>query len=321
VDEHSQKTRYAKILKKLYQLLIFYSLVLPVSYNSQSTQNKPLNGSSNSAMMVNGTDHDTCLNKSFSVVFYVIQDTTLAKNISSVQQNEILTVMKVLNNYFARICVTFQNCSTVVIPNYEYNKWTMKVDKDVTDNWYIPNTINIYLVEELVYKPEFEEIGYAHAPGIPGAKFSNKEVMVFQYMTVAPDKKKNIMDLNSSGVQASAVAHAAGHFFGLPDTFSELAGSPMGTYEMVRRTNCDVTGDGICDTEADPFPLSYFPPPGTVPKGAYCRYWPVLKDSAGDYYTPPIDNMMSMYLCRCRFTQQQYNHMARYILKNKWHLH
>ena len=77
----------------------------------------------------------------------------------------------------------------------------------------------------------------------------------------------------------------------------------------------DASGDGFCDTEADPHPI------GEV-QGAPCDFQSGPKDANNDYYTPPLDNYMTYFKpCRCRFTQEQYNFMALTFLLGGTQLH
>jgi hypothetical protein len=307
-------------LKKLYVIALFYSLVCSFAALGQTPGSKGKKTNPNQLQHLTGVGRDTCLNKKFSIVFYIIQDSTQNKNITAIETGTIPVILNILNTGFSRICVSFQSCSTVVIPNYSYNKWTEQAESIVTSSWYTENTINIYLVEYIDDVPEQEMTGYAHAPKVRGAKDSKKDVVVYQYVTIAPDDRDNVLSPNAAGFVGSNALHIMCHYFGLPDTFSEtqLADSII-TREKVRRTNCDIAGDGFCDTEADPFPRGMYPPP--APPHTYCYYYHNHKDLKGDYFTPPVDNIMSMWTCRCRLTQQQYNHMAKFILRNRMNLH
>ncbi len=308
-----KKNRQPAVLKKLF-ILIFFSLVA----NSFSQQNakpkqKPV-GRPALTQMVSATDHDTCLNKKFSIVFYAFQDSAFALNVNAMNTVTIQSIIDTLNARFGRICVSFESCSLKVIPNYEYNTWTEAFDDVVTTNWFTPQTINVYLVEMVVDRPYNEKNGYAHnSQLIYGTRMTNRNAIVINC-------RLGVFEL------AKTTLHVFGHFFGLHDTFAEM-GSPASpppllnymSNEFADRSNCYVNGDLLCDTEADPFPVSYYE--ALPPAGSYCQYYPVIKDGRQDWYTPPLDNLMSMYNCRCRFTQEQYNRMARFILNYRMDLH
>jgi hypothetical protein len=235
--------------------------------------------------LVSALKHDTCLNKKFSIVFYIIADSL--GGWGGLFQPNLDTCIAKLNRNFAPICVSFMNCSTVVIPNHTFNYWDMPFSETlVVPNWHADNTINLYLPASITGTPT----GYAYFPS------SGKDVIVVE----------------KSAITTLTPVHEMGHFFGLPHTHDEIGGSvvpppPAGvaSYEFVARTNCYLHGDGFCDTESDCFPQ----PLGT-------------KDGFNEYYVRPIDNIMSYHgSTRCRFTQEQYNFMARAILTQRLSLH
>ncbi len=119
--------------------------------------------------------------------------------------------------------------------------------------------------------------------------------------------EKSLMLNNSS----EYVFHCLGHFFGLPNTHDEINPNipavpgplpPVLSQEFVDGSNCALHGDGFCDTEADP---------GTN----------VPLDGMGNRYMPPKGNYMSHQTGRCRYTLQQYNHMANVMLTTRFYLH
>jgi len=257
--------------------------------------------------LVSTLKHDTCINKKFSIVFYVVLDSNYLWG--ALNPGNLAAAVDTLNGRFKRICVSFQNCSTVVIPHYPYNDWTQNViDPIVTSNWYTTQTINFYLVNTVTSVGNPNAAGYAYMPGTPG---NNKDVIV----------------MRKSALNTKVLHHLIGHFFGLPDTYGEIGAPvipappvpppPPFSYEFVARTNCYTNGDGFCDTEADPYSSSY----NIINPVCGYIYGPV--DGNGKYYVPPVDNFMSEYFlpCRCRYTQEQYNFMARVMITSKFYLH
>jgi hypothetical protein len=271
---------------------------------------------------------DTCLDKKFSIVFYYPNDSLLSRTPASfsVATNRLVST---LNNAFRKICVSFVACSTVVIPHYTFNVWNYPLTENVAmGGWYTPKTINFYVLAGMPVGPIYftavpakERNSYAHAPNVWGAVNSNKDIIVSGW--------------HPQQLDTASVLHAFGHYFGLPDTYAEigLPATPpppvlnlhmnINSSEYADESNCDVNGDGICDTEADPYPAEYYLPvypPGIFP---YCYYDQNFGrvDGKGNFYNPPLDNYMSQYQCRCKFTPQQYSVMAKFILKNRMYLH
>lgn len=235
--------------------------------------------------------HDTCLNKKLSIVFYVFLDSMYNPGVTAANINTCITN---LNKYFKPICIKFEACSTQYIPEHEYNKWDkpnheFKITGN-SYNYFTDKTINIYLVDNIV-NPAGKN-GYAYMPG-----------------------GKDLIVMKKSALGSLTPIHEMGHFFGLPHTFADIAGSlPDGpSAELVKRTNCTTNGDGFCDTDADPYP--------TGSSTAPCGYSYGPTDAAGNYYVPPVDNIMSYWGCRCRFTQEQYNWMAYMYLTVRNYLH
>lgn len=108
----------------------------------------------------------------------------------------------------------------------------------------------------------------------------------------------------------SLVAHEFGHFLTLAHTFDIGNG-----IENVDRTgpnaNCQVAGDGICDTEADPYGLTAGQFIGQVHKDTLCHINSLTYDMNNVLYNPPYDNIMSYHTGDCGriFSPGQYTKM------------
>jgi hypothetical protein len=243
-------------------------------------------------------DHDTCLDKKFSIVFHIVLDSNYTVGLTT--PAVLGKMIDTLNSTFKPICVSFVNCSTTFIPNYPFNKWKKAItDPVVTSNWYVDKTINIYIVDsikDLMSIPEFGA-GYAYKPPFfPGD--SIKDVIVLEDQEVF--------------FQWQGIFHHFGHYFGLDHTHDEVGtgapaspGPPTGvsSQEYGNGSNCATHGDCLCDTEADP--------------GDGSKY-----DGNGNRYLPPIDNFMAPYPPNgCRYSNQQYLKMARCIVAKRLYLH
>ena len=89
-----------------------------------------------------------------------------------------------------------------------------------------------------------------------------------------------------------------GHYFGLYTTHETQFGA-----ELVDGSNCETTGDLMCDTDADP-------QGGSI--GNCTMIDPTdSQDANGQFYTPPTCNIMGWYTNTCdkKFTVDQYNRM------------
>ncbi|MCC6372188.1 MAG: hypothetical protein IT236_14385 [Bacteroidia bacterium] len=302
-------------MKALLPLIFFFFVLTANSQNTGKTKpantpGKSLSNSTTIQNMVQSMDHDTCLDKKFSVVFYLINDSNFTYNASTlptVITTDLTPVINLLNATFKRICVSFENCSTVVIPDYNYNKWDLVAENVVTNIWFTENTINIYVPKVITYSPCQSDYAYLPSAG-------------------SPTLHQNFIVTQGAG---PLLLHAMGHFFGLPHTFAEInptlttlaspspTNSSIVSREFVDRSNCYLHGDGFCDTEADPEFNGTF-----NKKHIYCDYNGLSVDGKGQYYIPPVDNYMSFYdKCMCLYSQEQYNFMARTILQKRMYLH
>ena len=96
-------------------LLIFFSFLCSIVFQAQTNPNNQLKVNSkfseaSTQNLVDSRISDTCLDKKFSIVFYLINDSseTLTKNPLAIQSLSLPHVMHTLNKAFAPICLSFE---------------------------------------------------------------------------------------------------------------------------------------------------------------------------------------------------------------------
>lgn len=215
-----------------------------------------------------------CLNKTFSIYYHVTLDSLRQ---TSWTPEDMQSAVDQTNRYFAPICTQFEICKIDTLENWSWDSLSRdyRVD-EINRLFYQENRINIYLVNR------FDDptlCGFAQTPGI--------------------DNPANAKIYLKTGC-ASSLPHEMGHLFGLLHTFE---GSGV---ENVNGSNCDLVGDLVCDTPADPFIE------GTMIQwlGENCEFIYTGTDINGDFYQPNVGNIMSYYGCDCGFTRGQYIKMA-----------
>lgn len=123
------------------------------------------------------------------------------------------------------------------------------------------------------------------------------------YPNTEPDDQHILMN-NGQAKNGTTLSHEIGHWFGLVHTHGRSNNGT--TDEPVNGANCDRTGDGICDTPADPG-LD-----GRV--NGNCQYTggSAVRDANGQTYNPDVPNLMSYSRdCRNRFSREQLISMLR----------
>lgn len=219
-----------------------------------------------------------CVNKKFQVYAHVILDSL---GVARFTPDNLRSELTNVNDAFAPICISFELCGIDTITNYEFDSTaTPEEEAEIKTLFHVKNRINFYLVDQ-IFKEGVKFCGFASRGGI--AAMNNGQVFI------------------SSG----CATHELGHLFGLPHTF-ENPGS-----ELVDGSNCETSGDEICDTPADPYTAN----PDIVWQNGCEFIWEGL-DPNGQYYQPDVGNIMSYYSCTCGFTRQQYIKMANTYLNS-----
>lgn len=197
----------------------------------------------------------------------------------------IQSQIAIVNQMLTPINVRLKICEFKYIENYRYDLMVRATEEEeMTTLYHEPNTINMYFITLIVDMPM--AAGYAYMPGGP-----------------------DVIVIKKTGL--GAIPHEVGHFFGLPHTFEGD--------ELVARTDCYTTGDGFCDTEADPY---YEGIPAYLDDNCNYKGSPA-KDSNGDWYIPPVTNFMSYWGCDCEdpeITFEQLDKIADVVLNIRSYL-
>lgn len=236
-----------------------------------------------------------CVEKNFNVLVHLSVDSTTRQPYLS--QIDVDRIMADVTEYFEPICMSYSSCEINIIENYTFH--------DIVDSLRIveleilyskPHRLNVFILGSI---PK-AYCGLSTFHGIKAVDGGN----IFLASESCP-----------SGV-SQQLAHHLGHFFGLSDTYH---GS---TYEIVDDPNCATVADSICDTPTDPFGLyldslqtvSYDVNPELANMSSFVRNCEFVfegLDPNGQYYQPQVGNIMSAYHCKCGFTNQQLQRMAR----------
>lgn len=234
---------------------------------------------------INSTD------RTLSITLWIVLDSL---GNSGYNENNLNQPIAYLNEIFDPIGLGFRICEINEIENFQFNEFAESQNHldEILGMHYQINTINIYLTESLETEDEGDVAGFAALPGGRDIVFMTK---------------------GSMQGQSDVLIHEMGHFFGLYHTFEVEFG-----VELVDGSNCETTGDLVCDTEADPSDEANN---NAAPD---CNYnGTPLTDANGEFYVPPTNNFMSYYSsdCTCRFTPQQYNRMLEHYFmfrSNLW---
>lgn len=192
---------------------------------------------------------------------------------------ELDQAMSIMNSIYVNAGIEFFLCDGINYINSDtWYDYETSDESAMTGVHNVAGVINIYFANSIVNSSGGGLCGYAYFPGGP----------------------ETILMANSCATNGSTLSHEMGHFFALSHTHgnSNVAGS---TEELVDGSNCDSTGDGICDTPADP-------KLGTFNVNGACQYFGFMQDANSELYQPDPLNLMSYSrkVCRTLFSPQQY---------------
>jgi len=218
------------------------------------------------------------LNQKFSIVIHIVQDSINQNTYPDIfAQNRI----NQMNQIWQKIGVQFEICEINRIINYNFLNWNpIKTwDNEPLSKHLKPKHINIFITNAVFSNENY----YATLNGI------QMNDSIYNYCAISKYENEEIW------------AKMLGKYFGLYETNNISFGQ-----ELVNKSNCKISGDLVCDTDADPN--------GTE---IDCKYTSDLRDANNMLYQPQIDNFMSNYqsICRNRFTHGQYERMIEQIYK------
>ena len=215
-----------------------------------------------------------CVNKNFKVVAHVGVN---QNGETEITEAEIRESVEAVNQYFEPICVSFTVCKIDTMSNYNFNYPQEHLYEEMHATFGEEHLIDIYYC--------FMQVG---GPQICGRTVGN-----------ILDELEGAVYLNKSCTEV--LVHEFGHLFGLRDTYTASTFD-----ELADNSNCETTGDLICDTPADPYDggiLSLYIDD--------CEFVFQGQDPNGDFYLTEVGNIMSAYVpCYCGFSRQQYLKMV-----------
>lgn len=222
------------------------------------------------------SSNSSTLLTSVPIKAHIIRTSSGTGGLTFTQLNDAIAVM---NSIYTDAGLEFFLCAGInYIDSDLFYDFSKNQESALTTPNNISNVVNIYFANSITNDSGIGICGYAYYPGGP----------------------ETIVMKNSCAVNESTLSHEMGHFFSLNHTHgsSSVEGS---TQELVDGSNCDTTGDFICDTPADP-KLGY----GNV--SLLCTYTGAAQDANFDYYQPDATNIMSYSRKECRtfFSQLQY---------------
>ena len=244
-----------------------------------------------------------CVNKNYNILAHVAVDSTGRMPIYTEQQ--LNKMIAQLNTYFSPICVSFSACEIRILE----------------DDYSLGRVVDIPLLVEDQLQGLKSRFSLRRRINVFFLDYIDNEycgTSTFEGILTLLDANIFVERSCPDGL-AEQVAHHLGHVFGLRNTFDPFS------IELVDGSNCNTTGDLLCDTPADPLGQTFISPDDqlllsqsmldtTFIRG--CEFVYEIKDPNGEYYQPDMGNIMSNYPCKCGFTQDQYRLMVETILRS-----
>ena len=216
---------------------------------------------------------------SVAIKAHIIRQTDGSGGFTATELNNAIAEM---NSIYVNAGLEFYICDSInYIDSDDYYDFETNDESALFAAHSVADIMNIFFTDAIISSSSGGSLcGYARFPG--GAI------------------TENVLMANSCASNGSTLSHEVGHFFALSHTHgnSNVVGS---TEELVNGSNCDTTGDFICDTPADP-QLGY------TNVNSSCLYTGISQDANLDFYQPEPLNIMSYSrkVCRTLFSPNQY---------------
>lgn len=222
-----------------------------------------------------------------------------SQNLTTISSDQVLEIINKLNLVFSETNIKFivENNHIEHITDNEFYDLKTENDANFRSKYDSDDAINLYFTHTIT-RPDLSLLnGYTSLPNF--SKRSNAIILAYL---------EN--DTSSFSILKDKITpHEFGHYFGLLHTYQDSNNEDITKRELVTRgigANCNVTGDELCDTPADPFERI----PSLISLDCSENTPADLVDFNGENYTPPRDNYMSYHhKCELRFTPMQFQRM------------
>lgn len=211
-------------------------------------------------------------------------------------ETDIREIIAHANTYLQNINIELYllNNQVYSIKEDKYFEFKINDEPELRRKYDVQNAINIYFAKNISLNDLTILGGYATLPSLS----ANSNRVFYSYFEHSENDVQNLKN--------KTFLHELGHYFGLLHTFQDSNSPDVSQRELVTRgtgSNCNLMGDQLCDTPADPFerlPLSSaFKCTDISPTQ--------IVDANGERFLPPANNIMAYYQgCGNVFTEQQY---------------
>lgn len=258
----------------VYRLILFFLLNVFVTVNAQQLVGDCL-------------EPLPCFERKLSIVAHIIKERGSDGTLEQENEAKIQTAIAIVNQYFDPICISFEICEFKYVDNFQFDR---ERPQDFFNEHHVEHRINIY----------YSNIGLSAISNLDIEEISQGGIKNVNYRSpLTTDVDAQIHLQKSISDNGLFLTYAMARFFDLYNTFETKFGR-----ELADESNCETTGDLVCDTPADPHVLA------NDFIESNCFMVSQIPDDNTDIYTPMTGNLMSLFNCACGFTCGQYRRMA-----------